>query len=222
MRDSAKLNLGGLEVEVPRARLGLYLQLALASSSIGKAVKARDIGACATSIRDYLGLCVVNVTNHFDLTQLSGVEILSAYVELSELNSYAIDIPMTKTRTIERQKNSPWDYDGRVLVLWVHILASAYRWSLAEIHNLWPEEAAAYIEEILVDDQLRREWEHSLSTLAYKYDKKGKGTYTPLSRPDWMRRSGEPKPTKIPRRLIPVGTIIDLSGVPQGGPRGFN
>jgi len=218
MRDSAKLNLGGLEVEVPRARLGLYLRLAQAHTTISEAVKAKDIGACAVSIREYMGLVIPLST--VDLTHLSGVELLSAYVELSELNSYAIDIPMTKARIVEKQKDSSWDYAGRVLVLWVHIIASAYGWALTEIHSLWPEDAAAYIEEILVDDQLKREWEYSLSTLAYKYDKKGKGTLIPLSRPGWMRRSGEPRTTRIPRRLIPMGTIIDLSGVPQGGSHG--
>jgi hypothetical protein len=132
-----------------------------------------------------------------------------------------IDIPLMKN-TGSKSPKLPWDYDTRMTVLWVHILASAYHWSLDDINQLWPEDAAAYIEEIFVDEQLEREWQHSMTTLAYKYDKKGKGTLVPLVRPSWMRKSGGPKATRIPRRLIPTGTIIDLSGVPQGGPSGLS
>jgi hypothetical protein len=69
-----------------------------------------------------------------------------------------------------------------------------------------------FVQEILIDDQMRREWEYSLSQVAYKYDKRGKGELVPLKRPGWMLASGGPPKSKILKKLLPVGNIIDLSG----------
>jgi hypothetical protein len=96
-------------------------------------------------------------------------------------------------------------------ILWIRLIATAYGWSKTEIESLWPEDAAIYVQEILTDEQIRKEWEHSLSTVAHPLDKQGKDQYRPLRRPSWM--SPRPRKTRIPRNMLPKGHIINISGV---------
>lgn len=155
------------------------------------------------------------------LDEAPGYEQLAALLGIIELNSLKTDLPLLRG-TASQSKLAPWDYEGRILVMWVHIIASAYGWALDQIRDLFPDEALAFIQEILVDEQLQREWEHAHSPVSYKHDRRGKAELLSTPRPGWMKVSGPPKPTRIPRRLIPTGTIIDLSGVTQGGPSGVD
>jgi hypothetical protein len=206
--DSAQVNLGGRRLTIERARLGLFLRLLRWSNKTREAIKHEDSGALAQSILGYVKEYVADI----DANTVPGIDIVAACAQLQTLNQFTIAIPILKSIGSAPDKKNPWDYDERVIVLWIHMIASAYHWALNEIRNLWPDEAAQFVQEILIDDQLTREWEYSLSQVAYKYDKKGKGELVPLGRPAWML-AGAPRTTRIPKRLLPVGHIIDLSGV---------
>ena len=59
---------------------------------------------------------------------------------------------------------------------------------------------------------MNREWEWSLSENSIKWDKKGRGKFQPLDRPDWMRipygREKELESTRLPKSMLPMGIIV--------------
>ena len=78
--------------------------------------------------------------------------------------------------------------------------------------ELWPEEAACYLQEILVSEANEAEERHSLSELAYHYDKASQTSrYVPLPRPAWMQSEPtKPRPVRMLRSMLPYGEVIDL------------
>jgi len=205
---SIKVRLNGREILVSRARLGLFLKLEAHLRDLNNAVKQRDSGGVVLAIYQYL----LSAVEGIDPGKMKWLELMQAFFSIRNMNIISIDLSMLKIRMAEREGSTPWDHPDRPFLMWIHLLATYYGWSLTEIESLWPEDAAMYVQEILVDEQLRREWEHSLSPVAYPADKKGKTKFTPLPRPVWMRRDG-PKKMRIPKKLLPIGVITDLSGI---------
>jgi hypothetical protein len=80
------------------------------------------------------------------------------------------------------------------------------------IAELEVEDAFALLQEIETDKQLEREWAWQTNELAYPYNKDTKKSdFHPLPRPAWMRiKAGPPPKTRIPKKMMPVGNIIDL------------
>jgi hypothetical protein len=126
-----------------------------------------------------------------------------------------VDLPIT-TPSNEKSKDESWDYPSRTWHLYSHLLAKTYGWSLSEISQLRVEEALAKIQEIMVDDQLDREFQYGLSELAYHYDKNSKTSkFVPLPRPSWMRTKIQPiKKFLIPKSMLPVGNVISDGVLP--------
>jgi len=206
---SIKVRLNGREVSVSRARLGLFLKLEPYLRDLKNAVEQRDSGGVVLALHQYL---ISAVEEQVNLGKANWLELLTAFFLIKRMNTVSVDLPMLMERIVARGPETPWDHPHRPFFMWVHLLATRYGWSLTEIESLWPEDAAMYVQEILVDEQLEREWEYSLSPVAYPADKKGKVRFTPLTRPVWMRKAG-PRKTKIYKKLLPVGHIIDLSGI---------
>lgn len=129
------------------------------------------------------------------------------YVCLSE--SPTVKIPFL-TPIDHSSETEPWHYEGRTWHAYSHLLAKSYGWTLQEISQLKVEEALAKIQEILTDEQLEREFIHSLSEIAYPYDKNTKtSSYKPLPRPHWMRPTAKPIPRfKIPKAVMPMGNVV--------------
>ena len=137
------------------------------------------------------------------------VEALLLVVGKSSISS---NIPLV---TIEgpKQKEEPWEYSGRSWYVYANMLAGAYGWDYEKIAKLDVADALALIQEILVDDQLEKEFYHHLSEISYVYDKSTKKSeYKKLPRPSWMVRQGvkNSKPVKIEKRLLPVGNVVNL------------
>lgn len=132
-------------------------------------------------------------------------------------SSPKVDIPIIKDAPKEG-KDVDWNYDGRNLNYYCHILAGSYGWSLEYIYDLEPGQAMALIQEVLTEDFLTQEFYYSLSEVAYPYNSSTKKShYKPMSRPYWMKpESAEmPKKVKIRRDFLPVGRIVDASGLPE-------
>ena len=125
------------------------------------------------------------------------------------------NLPLLKDAPKE-SKPVEWDYDGRNWAYYSHILAQAYGWTVEYIANLGVDEALAYLQEILTDEHLNREFAYGLSEIAYPYSKATKTSkFKPMSRPYWMKLSVKPiKKIKMLRSSLPVGNGIDLSGMP--------
>ncbi len=143
-------------------------------------------------------------------------EVSELYVEAIKVNQPRIKFPIFNSK--EKGKNKPWEYQGRTWYFWLNTLASRYGWSAEQIGELDLDDAIGLYEEIIVDEQMEREWGWNLSERAFVYNKTTKqSNYKSLERPDWMSMydPSEPQPVKkirIPVKAMPVGVIISLDG----------
>lgn len=218
MTETVKVALAGREHVVARARLGPYLRLQAAQERIDHGVEAQDTGAIADGLYEYLSTAMPDLPRD-DFETATWLEVMTAFRAIDALNHIPEKTKYSILRRIEdrRGRSVPWQYVGRSATYWIHIIASAYHWPLSEIENLWPEQAVAFIQEIMVDDQLDREFEHSLSQVAYTYDKSAKKSrYVPLTRPVFMvEGTGKFKKVKLHRKLLPQGSVIYPDGVDE-------
>lgn len=124
-----------------------------------------------------------------------------------------VELPII-TPSDETTKEESWDYPQRTWHLYSHLLAKTYSWTLEYVANLEVKEALAKIQEIVVDDQLNKEFVYGLSEIAYHYDKGSKTSkFVPLPRPHWMRPKIKPiKKIVIPAHMLPIGNVI-MDGV---------
>ena len=139
---------------------------------------------------------------------------VALYAKAIEANQPTKKFPMLSTKA--KNNEMPWEYLGRTWYFWVNTFAERYGWSEKEIAKLDIDDAIGLYEEILVDEQLEKEWSWSLSEISYQYNKSTKKSkYVPLERPDWMKPIiGKKKPlpkTKILRAFMPKGNVIQLS-----------
>jgi hypothetical protein len=129
-----------------------------------------------------------------------------------------IKLPIT-IPTGEKLKEDDWSYDGRTWHLYSHIIAKAYGWDLEYISRLSVEDGLAIIQEIMVDEQLEKEFYYGLSEVAYSYDKNTQTSkFVPLPRPNWMRPKVEPEKIKkfsIPANMLPMGVTILPGTLPE-------
>jgi len=195
------LALGGVGYTVPRARLGLHLRLSRIAERFDG---SNDAGEMAGALREYLAACGLPDDG-------TGAERLTAFVELRLLNTWAWELPFMTGQTDPERKPPPYEYRDRTWAWWVHKLATRYGWSRDQVFDLWPEEAACYLQEIFISEFDEADERRSLSELAYKYDKASKKSkYVPLSRPGWMIGEKERKERRIRRDRLPVGNVIEL------------
>ena len=170
---SVKVTVDGHVIEILRARLGKYLALE-------QLERAKDI-------RGYLNECGVS-------TDGAGIELLEAYVILTSFNKPTVILPFMKAHQgPDVKKPEFWDYEERWAVSWIHLVASSYHWSRAEILDLDVDEFFHYIQEILIDRQFNKEWEYGLTSIAYP-----EGKFKPLERPIWMKDI----PKKMGKRIL--------------------
>ncbi len=127
-----------------------------------------------------------------------------------------IDLPIATPSGDSVSKRESWDYDGRTWHFYAHLLSSHYGWTLEYISQLQVGEALAKIQEILTDEQLDREFQYSLSEVAYPYDKNTKkSNFNPLPRPSWMRpKIKQVVMRKMPRINLPIGNV-DYAAIPK-------
>jgi hypothetical protein len=202
---SVVVTLAGQEVNVARARLGLHLRLGRLSDSFDNAPGSPEMGA---AIRAYFDLLEV------DISGASAVEILRAFSQLRELNAWQWALAFMKGTGKPKEAPEPYDYPGRNWAWVVHKMASRYSWTREEIFNLWPEEAAAYLQEILIAEHFEAEERYRLSELAYQYDSTSKTSrYIPYRKPSWMYSEKMPEPVRILKSMLPMG-VLDLNNNP--------
>ena len=199
---SITIRLAGCDVILPRARLGLHLQLSRLAQEFEQAPGWSEIAQAIQAYYDALGI---------DISGAHPVEILGSFLILKRANSWQWALAFMNEPKGE-DKPAPYDYPDRNWAWVVHKLASRYSWTRLQIMELWPEEVACYLQEILVSEANEAEERHSLSELAYRYDTTSKTSiYQPLPRPGWMVGSTEmPKPVKILRSMLPYGPIYNL------------
>ena len=161
----------------------------------------------AKAIYSYLSIVL---GGSVDFDTVSWYETASAFGDVIALNSTKYDFPILKAK-IEEVSVS-WDYEGRTFYIWAHMIAEKYGWDIEYIADLDIDDAVAFAQEIAIEEQLNREWEWSLSENSIKWDRKGRGKFQPLDRPDWMSipygREKELESTKILKSMLPMGIIV--------------
>ena len=142
-------------------------------------------------------------------------KVIEAFYQIL-LKSPVVKLPLTEPHKSESNSKDDWDYEGRTWHLYSHLIASHYGWTLEYISQLYVLDALAIIQEILTEEQLEREFTHSLSEIAYPYDKSTKKShYQPLPRPHWMRpKIKEVRRFKMPKGILPIGDV-DYSAIPD-------
>ena len=190
---------------IPRARLGLHLRLDKIAGEVEEAFVNRDSHQIADRMNAYLSICDLSVA------PLSGFEQLMAYSTLTRLNTLQGAFAFQKQQAPDSKLPS-YHYSGRYIAWWVHQLSWHYGWSRDDIMALWPEEAAAYLQEIMVQELDDFERIRSLSELSYSYDKATqKSRFIPTPKPNWMVDAGTVKKLfRIRRDMMPIGNIIEL------------
>jgi hypothetical protein len=217
---SVVISLGECEWTITRARLGGFLRLQKLRESLQDAVRLGDNGAITDGMFQLIKVAIPDLTPK-EFYNVPWYSAFAAYTQVEALNI----LPRATEFSIIQfgggsGKPVPWDHTERSIIVWIHLIASSYGWSKEEIENLWPEEAVAFVQEIIADEQRDREFIHSLSTVAYKYQKSSKKSkYEPLKKPAWMqfRQPGQKKHliTKVHKKLLPVGNVIYPPGTEE-------
>ncbi len=145
------------------------------------------------------------------IKEASTYELLEAFFALRRLNNWQWLLPWLSKPNTDKSLPEIYDYEGRRWAVWVHRLSSRYGWAPNTIWNLWPEEAAAYLQEIMLSEYYEREDKRALSKLSYAYNKITQTySYTPAPKYSWMVDDRPPKPIRIPVKALPVGNVIKL------------
>ena len=205
---------GPNRVETPlgtsRLSLGVVLQLEWIDRAYLEALNQKNVLKAVEAVLSFIEAGGLDYQNSYM------VEVLESLFIIHEaLDQIFKNLPPA-LQPVSKKKDTPpvpWEYPEMGYVSWIHQLAKNYHWDRETILNLDPLEAAWYIQEIKTDEVFDREWQYSLSELAYAYDKtSGKSRFIPLSRPEWMQpvKPVEVPIIKIPAKFLPVGHIVDL------------
>ena len=213
MRSKVIISVSGKSIEVERAKLRLWFDLEDVRSRLKEAAGKGDTQAVSLTLCSYL-----SAASHEDIELFQDAnweEVAIAFAEITFLNAPLLHLPLFDYHDEKQVDTVSWEYEGRTWYLWVHTLAKAYGWTEEYISNLEIDTGLALIQETVVDDQLMKEWEWSLTELTYPYDKGSKTSrFNPLPRPGWMGRiAKKPKKTKMLKSMLPVGYIENVSGM---------
>jgi len=193
-----KVGLNTSQIQPKRLRLKGWLQ----GESLREQIKeSKSIDEVVENLYSYLTL--ICGENGWD--KKSWKEIAELTYKSLDVNLPTIEFPMLKSSS--ESKKAPWEYNERTWYLWANTLAAKYGWSLEYIAELEIDDAIGLMQEVLVDEQLEREWEWDLSELAYSYDADTKQSkHKEYPRPSWMLPEPEPAPkVRIPVAMLPVG-----------------
>jgi hypothetical protein len=208
-RQGVKVIINNESVWITRRRLLAHLQLSEIEIKIKSTRQPVEISAY---IIEYLSLAGLT---DYQIKEASTYEILEAFFAFRQLNTWQWLLPWLKT--LETPSINPaappeaYEYAGRRWAVWVHQLASRYGWPPETIWNLYPEEAAAYIQEIMLSEYWEREDQRALSEVSYKYDQITKTSkFIPAPMYSWMVDESIPDVIRTPVKALPVGNVIRM------------
>ena len=146
------------------------------------------------------------------------VKIVRAFYTVLNKFSYKTNLALFEPTKENKVEDVAWNYAGRAWYLYAHLLASNYGWSLEYIGNLRLDDVLPAIQEILLEEQLEKEFQWTMSERSSYYDDKSKTSKAnPLPRPDWMNRHIDPKKelktTQIPVGMLPLGTGLNVNDI---------
>jgi hypothetical protein len=195
--ETIELQVGSKTLSVCRPHLKKWLQLEQIRSENTDRIEG---------IYTYLSV-FLDITDK-EIEALSWMDTLTLYQKSIEINKPELKLPYLE-HPDRKLNDDPWNYPQRLWYSFAHLLASAYHWSIEQIANMDVDDALAMVQEILIDTTLKREWEYSLTTLAYYPDHQGGTTrFHPLPRPAWMIAEQKIRKVMMPKSAMPVGNVI--------------
>lgn len=206
------------DVAIPRRNLGVWLQLEKIRELLSKAVGDGDSTKVLEYILSYTSTALDSILQ-INMEKAYWGDVADLYSLVLQLNQPIISFPMLSGNTFRSndtgtKKEEGWEYPERTKYLWINSISQAYGWTIEYILDLDIDDALGLLQEILLSDQFKKEWEWSLSELAYSYDKTSKTSkFNKLDRPAWMNPI---IPTELPKIKIrtahlPVGLVLEWS-----------
>lgn len=203
-RQSAKIIIDGESVFVTRRRLLAHLQL----SKIDVEIKSGQPVEMAGRVIEYLSLAGLKDEQ---IKDASVYELLEAFFSLRRLNSWQWLLPWLEQPNTTPSSTEIYEYSGRRWAIWIHKLSSRYGWAPDVIWQLYPEETAAYMQEIMLSEYYEREDKRALSEVSYKYDASTKTSkFMPSPMYSWMVDEALPKSVRTLVSVLPVGNVVKL------------
>ena len=203
------ITLGETEISITPPKLKCWLELEQIRIQLNTAVERKDIQLTGELLCAYVSTAV-----DVEVEELPWYETANGYVYIREACVPNQEFPILHA---EPQEDDAWDYSGRDWYLWSHCISSSYGWSLECVGDLDFNDAIALIQEIFIEKQLEKEWDWSLSEASKTYNSTTKKVeFKPLPRPKWMLMGKiieAPKPTKIPKHMMPVGNVIKMNEI---------
>ena len=200
------------EIKIKRLTLRGWASLESIKKDMDSAISKRDYDQYYSVSVRFIEMAL-SVPTKIDWDTVPWWEFLTVYSEVVSLNSPTIKFPILES-SIKESKPLPWEYEGRGWFFWFNLFAKNYGWTENMIEILDIDTAIGLYQEISIDDQFEKEWEWSLSEIAFPYNQSTKKQeYKPLERPEWMLPiSPKQLPTmKMRKDMMPVGNIVDLS-----------
>jgi len=165
----------------------------------------KDYAEISAAVRGY-----ISAASSVEYKESVWFETVNDYEAALNANLPQHSFPLLKSK--EKNTKMPWEYEGRTWYYWLHIFSTAYGWSEEQIARLDIDTALGLLQEILIHEQLNREWQWSLTEIAYPYNKDTKKSeFQELPRPDWMQKIvPAPKKMKIRKDLLPQGLVFGV------------
>lgn len=153
-----------------------------------------------------------------DYSKVYWKDVIDAFLEIHSVTVPSKNLPLVSRPSERKSQKDAWDYPGRLFYFYSNTIAAAYGWTEKEISNLSVDSGLSYIQEILTDEQLNREFIWSTTEIAYSYNKNTKESrLNKLSRPYWMmpdiHKVEKQKVPPIPKALLPVGHVVRLGEI---------
>lgn len=204
--------LGDNEYSLDRIGLRLWLELEGIREKLIKATGTGDIDNTALFILSYISVALGISTD--TIQELPWYEVAYVYVDISMLCIPKYNLALLRPQESKQDRKVSWEYTERTFYLWSHTLAAEYGWTLEYISEMDFNDGLALLQEIIVQEQLDREWEWGLSEMAYEYvEAIKKSKFRPLPRPRWMTEETIIQPikkTRILKAMMPVGNVIRM------------
>ncbi len=207
----SSIQIGKNTYSISRLKLREWLKLEDNRIRIREATESKDIDGFAEAVYSYISVAV-DITRE-GLDNLHWYEAINLFDIIQDANLPKYEFPLLESKT--KAQKVKWDYEERTWYIWSNNLATQYGWTMEYIAEIEIDDAIGLLQEILVSDQLEKEWQWGLSELAYSYNSTTKKSeFRELPRPDWMdgKELEELKTTKILKSMLPVGAVVYLDG----------
>lgn len=199
-----ELTLNGHPVSVQRAKFRRWTEL---EDLRDRFSRAADIAELSDLMVLYLSAALEFTASEID--DISWIESAEAFNDVVSVNAIIKPLPFMRYPAKDA-KPVPYDYPGRMFFQYANMFAKNYGWTIDIIASMDVDEAMALLQEMMIDDAHRREWEWDLSERSTGYDEATKSPkYVPFPLPAWMTPvPPAPKTYKILKSMLPVGNVV--------------